>query len=105
MECYREDRAKLIFAILRMSLEYLVSSFNLVKQVFRSLCLFWWLKKISMAKTKKQTTSTKIKKVDLEAQLLNDVASIIEESKQLVAHTVNSALSLLYWRIGKRISA
>jgi predicted nuclease of restriction endonuclease-like (RecB) superfamily len=58
-----------------------------------------------MAKAKKQILPTKAKKADIEGQLLNDVASIIEESKQFVAHAVNSTLSLLYWRIGKRISA
>jgi predicted nuclease of restriction endonuclease-like (RecB) superfamily len=58
-----------------------------------------------MAKVKKQELPAKAKKADVEAQLLNDVASIIEESKQFVAQTVNSTLSLLYWRIGKRISA
>ena len=58
-----------------------------------------------MAKSTKTKSLAKVKKVDVEAQLLNDVASLIEESKQFVAHTVNSTLSLLYWRIGRRISA
>jgi hypothetical protein len=57
-----------------------------------------------MAKAKKQTLPAKAKKVDVEAQLLNDVASMIEQSRQYVAQTVNSTLSLLYWRIGHRIN-
>lgn len=57
-----------------------------------------------MTKGKKQLLATKATKADIESKLLNDIALIIEESKQFVAHTVNSAISLLYWRIGKRIS-
>jgi hypothetical protein len=37
--------------------------------------------------------------------LFSDVARLIEESKQYVAQTVNATLSLLYWRIGKRIGS
>ncbi|MCT8336751.1 DUF1016 domain-containing protein [Methanoculleus sp. Afa-1] len=36
--------------------------------------------------------------------LLNDLRSIIEETRQGVAATVNAALTLLYWRVGKRIN-
>lgn len=43
-------------------------------------------------------------KDNTEKQLLADVAGLIEESKQYVAQTVNSTLSLLYWKIGKRIN-
>ena len=56
-----------------------------------------------MAKTKKPTLPAKVKESDIEGQLLWDVASMIEQSRQYVAQTVNSTLSLLYWRIGKRI--
>jgi predicted nuclease of restriction endonuclease-like (RecB) superfamily len=35
--------------------------------------------------------------------LLRDILSLIEESRQQVARTVNSALVWLYWNIGKRI--
>jgi predicted nuclease of restriction endonuclease-like (RecB) superfamily len=45
----------------------------------------------------------KLKKINNGEQLLNDVALLIEESKQYVAHTVNATLTLLYWKIGKRI--
>ena len=38
-------------------------------------------------------------------QLLTDVAKLIEESKKQVAYTVNATLSILYWKIGKRINA
>jgi predicted nuclease of restriction endonuclease-like (RecB) superfamily len=47
---------------------------------------------------------TKLKKINTEKQLFTDLARLIEESKQYVAQTVNSTLTLLYWRIGKRIS-
>jgi predicted nuclease of restriction endonuclease-like (RecB) superfamily len=40
----------------------------------------------------------------IEALLLTDVSSLIEESRQYVAQTVNATLSLLYWKIGKRIN-
>ncbi|MDB5281906.1 MAG: hypothetical protein JWO06_981 [Bacteroidota bacterium] len=46
----------------------------------------------------------KLKKINTEQQLLKDVAALIEESKQHVAQTVNATLTLLYWRIGNRIS-
>ena len=36
--------------------------------------------------------------------LFNDVARLIIESKSYVAQTVNGALTLLYWNIGKRIN-
>lgn len=37
-------------------------------------------------------------------QLVSDIVFLIEESKSHIAQTVNSALTLLYWRIGKRIN-
>lgn len=37
-------------------------------------------------------------------QLVNDIVFLIEESKYHIAQTVNSTLTLLYWRIGKRIN-
>ena len=36
--------------------------------------------------------------------LLSDIQQMIEESRSIVAVSVNSALTLLYWRIGKRIN-
>ncbi len=46
----------------------------------------------------------KLKKIDTEQLLFTDVALLIEESKKYVAHTVNTTLSILYWKIGKRIN-
>jgi len=37
-------------------------------------------------------------------QLVTDIIFLIEESKYHIAQTVNSTLTLLYWRIGKRIN-
>jgi len=36
--------------------------------------------------------------------LLHDLRSLIEETRSSVAITVNAALTMLYWRVGKRIS-
>lgn len=36
-------------------------------------------------------------------QLLGDIRQLIEQSRQQLASTVNSALTLLYWHIGQRI--
>jgi predicted nuclease of restriction endonuclease-like (RecB) superfamily len=47
----------------------------------------------------------KLKKINTEQQLLKDVAGLIEQSKQHVAQTVNATLTILYWKIGKRINA
>ncbi len=38
------------------------------------------------------------------ANLLGDIKSLIEQSKQQVAVTVNAAMSMLYWQIGKKIN-
>ena len=46
----------------------------------------------------------KIKKRDPLQQLYTDVAELIEESKKYVAYTANAALTMLYWKMGKRIS-
>jgi len=35
--------------------------------------------------------------------LINDIHQMIKEVKSKVAFTVNAGLTLLYWRIGKRI--
>jgi predicted nuclease of restriction endonuclease-like (RecB) superfamily len=40
---------------------------------------------------------------DLPDRLLSDIRSLIEQARQQVARTVNSAMVALYWRIGKRI--
>ena len=46
----------------------------------------------------------KLKKIDTEQLLFTDVALLIEESKKYLANTVNTTLSILYWKIGKRIN-
>jgi hypothetical protein len=47
----------------------------------------------------------KLKKVNEEQQLLKDVTRLIEESRQWLAQTVNGTLTLLFWKIGKRINS
>jgi len=37
-------------------------------------------------------------------QLFNDIKNLIEESKNFVAATVNSSLTMLFWKIGNRIN-
>ncbi len=36
--------------------------------------------------------------------LLTDISELIKHSKAQIAHTVNSTLTYLYWKIGKRIN-
>jgi len=36
--------------------------------------------------------------------LLGDIRKLIEETRSAVARTVNTGLTMLYWRIGKRIN-
>lgn len=36
--------------------------------------------------------------------LLKDLRQMIDQSRQSIASTINSGLSLLYWNIGSRIS-
>lgn len=45
------------------------------------------------------------KKKAVEKLLFSDIKVLIEESKNQVAQTVSSTLTLLYWKIGKRINA
>lgn len=47
---------------------------------------------------------TKLKKINSEDQIFKDVTRLIEDSKQYVAQTVNTTLTLLYWKIGTRIN-
>lgn len=42
---------------------------------------------------------------DLTAALVSDVKQLIDEARQRVAASVNAELTLLYWRIGKRIQS
>ena len=47
----------------------------------------------------------KQKKSNLDQLLFTDVSTLIEEARQYVAQTVNTTLSLLYWKISKRIKS
>lgn len=46
-----------------------------------------------------------LKKIKSDQLLLNDISQLIEDSRKYVANTVNTTLSLLYWKIGQRINA
>lgn len=46
----------------------------------------------------------KLKKIDTEQLLFSDISSLIENSKKYVAHNINSTITVLYWKIGKRIN-
>ncbi len=39
-----------------------------------------------------------------EAALFNELSSLIEQSKAQVVSQVNSAMTLLFWQLGKRIN-
>src|ERR1035437_203907 len=45
-----------------------------------------------------------LKKIKTDQLLFNDVSKLIEETRQHVANTINTTLSLLYWKIGTRIN-
>lgn len=45
-----------------------------------------------------------LKKMKTDQLLFNDVSKLIEESRKHVANTVNTTLSLMYWKIGTRIN-
>ncbi|MFA4852560.1 MAG: PDDEXK nuclease domain-containing protein [Bacteroidales bacterium] len=47
---------------------------------------------------------TKVEKKINEPMLFADIQKLIESSRQFVAQTVNSTLTLLYWKIGQRIN-
>lgn len=42
--------------------------------------------------------------IDKHVELFTEISKLINESRQRVAITVNSEISLLYWHIGKRIN-
>jgi predicted nuclease of restriction endonuclease-like (RecB) superfamily len=60
-----------------------------------------------MAKKKKKTTKALTRKKSLLAvpskRLVGDLRQLIEQTRQQVSVTVNAALVLMYWNIGKRI--
>jgi predicted nuclease of restriction endonuclease-like (RecB) superfamily len=43
-------------------------------------------------------------KITSNKKLISDIVYLIEESKTLIAQTVNSTLTLLYWQIGNRVN-
>lgn len=45
------------------------------------------------------------KNINIHDLLFTDVSGLIEKARQYVAQTVNTTLSLLYWKIGKRINS
>jgi hypothetical protein len=47
------------------------------------------------------TTKNPIKS---ESHLFQDLSSLIEQSRNQIAVVANSALTLLFWKVGKRIS-
>jgi hypothetical protein len=55
-----------------------------------------------MAKLKK--VSTRLKKPSTKKQLFTDVALLIDTSRQYVATTANTTLTLLFWKTGERIN-
>jgi predicted nuclease of restriction endonuclease-like (RecB) superfamily len=48
-------------------------------------------------------TQSLVKRTDPSGKLLNDLRTLIVEARQDVARSVNSALVLLYWKVGQRI--
>jgi len=42
--------------------------------------------------------------VDINKRLFEDIRNLIEQSKSFVASTVNSSMTLLFWKIGERIN-
>ena len=42
--------------------------------------------------------------ININKRLFNDIKNLIEESKSFVAVTVNSSLTMLFWKIGERIN-
>ena len=39
-----------------------------------------------------------------ESKLINEIRDLIEETRKSVAQFINAGMSMLYWRIGKRIN-
>src|SRR4030095_3291147 len=48
---------------------------------------------------------SKAQNIHIEEKLVSDITLLIEESRNVVANTVNTTLVLLYWKIGNRINA
>ena len=56
-----------------------------------------------MVKKRKSPTPNRSLAADSPDRLLGDIRNLIEQARQQVARTVNSAMVALYWQIGKRI--
>jgi len=52
----------------------------------------------------KVTRATGARKKEPSDILLGDIRELIEETRNAVSTTVNAGLTMLYWRIGKRIN-
>ncbi|RLT40669.1 MAG: DUF1016 family protein [Chloroflexi bacterium] len=57
-----------------------------------------------MASKKQDLEKTKSASSEVATPLLEELRWMIEETRQGVAATVNAGLTLLYWRVGKRIN-
>ncbi len=55
-------------------------------------------------KQPKHAMEKKVATAPMPTALLEDLRRLIEETRQGMAVTVNAALTLLYWRVGKRIN-
>jgi predicted nuclease of restriction endonuclease-like (RecB) superfamily len=60
---------------------------------------------MSPRKTKKSILSQLVPLSSIQTHLVKDIRDLIEEARAHVAVAVNAGLTLLYWRIGKRIHA
>ena len=56
----------------------------------------WIFDMDKMAKTKDTETPA-------DTALLGEIRGMIEQARDFVAHTANSTLTMLYWKIGERI--
>ena len=57
-----------------------------------------------MKKSRKSAPLAKRTKGKRPVSLLGDVRRMIEEAREAVAFAVNAGMTMLYWRIGKRIN-
>jgi len=57
-----------------------------------------------MAEKKRTSINVEAPRREVAAPLLNDIRRLIESARQYVAQTANATLTMLYWRIGHRIS-
>jgi predicted nuclease of restriction endonuclease-like (RecB) superfamily len=60
---------------------------------------------MSSRKTRKNNSGQLVPIASIQTNLIQDIRTLIETARANVAVAVNAGLTLLYWRIGKRISA